>query len=506
MIAAVYCRVSTEEQGVTGTSLDSQQDACLKKATELGYTVPDSLIFRESFSGLTLDRPLFNMLRTGAKRGDFGAVIAYGPDRLSRKGEDILTVVAELKLSGVKLVCVQREFDDSFTGKMIAFVLGWASELEASQIKERTMRGKRSKAASGSMPQGTGKGLYGYGLDRENKRRFPIDAEVKVVNMLFTMIAEGDSLFKAAKTLNDAGITTKHGSMWHPLSIKRLITNTAFIGKTYFGKTRQNGKKSEVVPEDEWIMMPDVTPAIVDDYLFQQANRALAKSRLTNRGRPQNDYLLTGHVSCDKCGTHLVGTCLNKQYRYYRCRCTYPTSVSKPTCDAGYIRADQIEELVWEKVKEVIEHPKLIMAEVEKRAEVSKSGNTRVEKEVARMQKKIATNETQQQRLLTLFGNGGIDQDAVLDKLSHLKKEKQEYVEQANRLSKSIEQRIDITEARKRIDQYCKRVKDNLDKFSLQSKKRALNALDVQVMAAPEKVKIRVAVALEFTTIERTSA
>jgi hypothetical protein len=45
-----------------------------------------------------------------------------------------------------------------------------------------------------------------------------------------------------------------------------------------------------------------------------------------------------------------------------------------------------------------------------------------------------------------------------------------------------------------------------LDKFSLQGKKQALNALDVHVMAVPEKIKIRVAVALEFITIERTSA
>jgi hypothetical protein len=37
-------------------------------------------------------------------------------------------------------------------------------------------------------------------------------------------------------------------------------------------------------------------------------------------------------------------------------------------------------------------------------------------------------------------------------------------------------------------------------------KRKALNALDVQVMAVPEKVKIRVALALEFITIEQTSA
>ena len=59
-----------------------------------------------------------------------------------------------------------------------------------------------------------------------------------------------------------------------------------------------------------------------------------------------------------------------------------------------------------------------------------------------------------------------------MDKLSHLKKEKQEYVEQANGLSKSIEQRIDINEARQKIDQYCKKVKSKLDKFSQQGKNR----------------------------------
>jgi site-specific DNA recombinase len=250
----------------------------------------------------------------------------------------------------------------------------------------------------------------------------------------------------------------------------------------------------------------DVSPAIVDDYLFQQANKALTASKVTNRGRPQNDYLLTGHVSCGKCGTHLVGTCLNHKYRYYRCRCTYPTSVSKPTCDAGYIRADQIEELAWDKVKEVIEHPKVIMAELEKRAEISKSGNGRVEREIARFQKKIGSNETQQQRLLTLFGNGEIDQSAVTDKLGQLKKEKQEFQDQLNRLSKLLEKRIDINDVKEKIHQYCKRVKTNLGKCSFSTKRQALNALDVQIIAVPEKMKIRVAVPTEFITIERTSA
>ena len=36
MKAAIYCRVSTEDQEREGTSLQSQREACIKKAKELG--------------------------------------------------------------------------------------------------------------------------------------------------------------------------------------------------------------------------------------------------------------------------------------------------------------------------------------------------------------------------------------------------------------------------------------------------------------------------------------
>jgi len=36
MKAAIYCRVSTEDQEREGSSLDSQLEACVKKALDLG--------------------------------------------------------------------------------------------------------------------------------------------------------------------------------------------------------------------------------------------------------------------------------------------------------------------------------------------------------------------------------------------------------------------------------------------------------------------------------------
>ena len=146
------------------------------------------------------------------------------------------------------------------------------------------------------------------------------------------------------------------------------------------------------------------------------------------------------------------------------------------------------------------------MAELKKRSDANRSGNGRIEKEIARIQKKITANDTQQQRLLTLFGNGSIDEGAIVEKLSQLNKEKQDYEDKVTKLSKSKEQLININSAKEKIEQYCQRVKANLNKCSLQDKRKALNALDVQIVAIPEKMKIRIAVPLEFITIEQTSA
>ena len=74
-----------------------------------------------------------------------------------------------------------------------------------------------------------------------------------------------------------------------------------------------------------------------------------------------------------------------------------------------------------------------------------------------------------------------------------------------SKLSKSIEQKIDINAAKEKIEQCCKRLKVNLDKCTLQDKKKALNALDVQIVAIPHEMKIRIAVPLEFITIVQTS-
>jgi len=82
MKAAIHAKVSTEEQQKEGTSLESQTEACSKLAKEKGYDVPECLIFRETFSALTMDRPQLTKVRQKVKGGELTAIIIHTPDRL----------------------------------------------------------------------------------------------------------------------------------------------------------------------------------------------------------------------------------------------------------------------------------------------------------------------------------------------------------------------------------------------------------------------------------------
>src|SRR4030067_465266 len=80
--AAIYCRVSTEDQEKEGTSLQTQLEACLKYCQDKGYDV--AYRFSEAYSGRTLERLKLNDLRELVRTDQIDVVVVYCLDRLSR--------------------------------------------------------------------------------------------------------------------------------------------------------------------------------------------------------------------------------------------------------------------------------------------------------------------------------------------------------------------------------------------------------------------------------------
>ena len=273
--ATIYARVSTAQQE-DGTSLDTQVAACLALAEERGWQVEQPHVFREQSSGADQERLLLTQVRRLVRLGVVKAVIVHSPDRLSRDPLHLMVMTEEFTEAGVKLLFVQGPSGTTAEDKLVRYILGYVGEKEREFITERTMRGKKSTAQNGRMPVGTEKGLYGYQYDPTTKQRTILHTEAAAVKNAFAWASQGISFYQIALRLNDQDIPTKSGSAWHPLTVKRMLTNTSYMGLDYYGKTRTRrtrggGRTVEVLPEEEWVRIEGFTPPIIEEAVFTLA-------------------------------------------------------------------------------------------------------------------------------------------------------------------------------------------------------------------------------------------
>ncbi len=126
---AVYCRVSTDNQEREGTSLQTQLENCLTYCQSKGYDV--SYRFSEAYSGLSLDRPKLDALRDLVRAEAIDVVVIYSLDRFTRDPGHGVILQEELEKHSVTLEAVTETVESTDLGKLISYIRGYASKVEA---------------------------------------------------------------------------------------------------------------------------------------------------------------------------------------------------------------------------------------------------------------------------------------------------------------------------------------------------------------------------------------
>ncbi len=489
MKAAIYCRVSTEGQEQDGTSLQTQLEACLKYCQSKNYEV--AYQFKEAYSGLSLERPKLNELRELVRSDEVDVVVVYSLDRFSRDPVHGVILMQELEKHGVYLEAATETVDNSEVGKLVFYIKGYAAKLDAERRRDATTRGKKALLKAGKIPNGEGKGIYGYELSREFKKRIPIEKESKVVKRIFEMIISGMPAAKVARVLNEEGIITKTGKEWRSSLITKIVRNPAYIGITYYGVTK--GKHNRIkVPKEEWILLPDATPAIISKELFDQAQEVKDKTKKLYSNKTIYEYPLRGFVVCGECGSPLVGTCLKKKHRYYKCSGTYDTYTRKKICHAKLIPADMLENAVWGKVSEVLANPESLMYEVGKQVEAEREriDSGTIDQEIRELTRKLKKYEGQERRLAQMF-KLGFNPDIVLDEMNQTNKEKKADEDRLAQLKETKDNITRINNYQADIKELCVRIIPDLDNCTNQDKKDAYDCLDLKIKATPEAIDIK---------------
>jgi putative DNA-invertase from lambdoid prophage Rac len=144
--AAIYCRVSTDQQDYQRQIIDLE-GFCARA----GYTVVG--IFTETASGMKDNRIERNKVMKLAQARKIDAILVTEMTRWGRSTIDLLTTLKTLEAYGVSVVA-QTGFQFDLTspqGKLLAGILSSLSEFERDLISERTKSGLAAAKSKGKI-------------------------------------------------------------------------------------------------------------------------------------------------------------------------------------------------------------------------------------------------------------------------------------------------------------------------------------------------------------------
>jgi site-specific DNA recombinase len=482
--AAIYTRVSTDNQEREGTSLQTQLEHCLTYCHDKGYDV--AYRFSEAYSGLSLERPELEKLRELVRAESIDLVVVYSLDRLCRDPGHGVIITQELERHDVKLEAVTEDVENTDLGKLISYIRGFASKLEAEKIKERTVRGRRARALEGRIPHGGFSGLYGYDYDKIGKRRTINETEVSWVRQMFSwLVDEGLSTNGITFRLRDLNAPTKTGKIWNRSRVIQILKNPAYTGRTYAFTVLQGTNRRK--PHSEWIEIPGVTPAIIPDDIFDEAQERLRLNAQQSIRNMKLQYLLRGHLSCKQCGRSYSGHSENNR-RYYRCpgkkRMTSPVH----QCKNKNWSADKIEGLVWDKIEALLNTPEFILDAIEKQRD--NADNTGVlDDELLKVEKQLRQLKREQEQLLQ-WALKGFPEDMVVSENKKINDNRERLESQRADLERRIEESKGANTSLPEMEARLQLIRQKLTTLDFDMKRLALEMLNIKVLVDNMNIEI----------------
>lgn len=498
--AAVYCRVSTEDQEREGTSLQTQLQACLRYCRERGYDADYQ--FTETYSGLTLERPRLNELRELVRNERVDVIVFYSLDRLSRDPTHGVIIQEELAKHNIGLEAVSETVESTELGKLISYIRGFASKLEVEKIRERTMRGKKAKALEGKIPHGGFAHLYGCAYDKIRKKRVVNETEAYWVRQIYDwLVNEGMCTNSITQKLRALNAPTKRSQHWNRSTVLGILKNPAYTGKTY-AFTTYTGKTVRK-PQNEWIEIPDATPVLITEEVFQAAQKQLQLNYQRAKRNTKQQYLLRSHVYCRQCGRAYCGQ-VNRTSRYYRCLGKQRMTVPVNRCLNRYWSADKLEALIWKEIERVLDNPELIIKEIEKhRDDANHLGVS--ETELQQVERQLKEIERDQEQLLQ-WALKGFPEETVLAENKKINNKRETLKASKAELEAQIKASQEAAVSLPKLEQSVELIRDTISALDFEAKRMALDALSIKVWLDGDHVEVIGVIPVEDAAIVTTQS
>lgn len=280
---AVYLRQSLDRDGER-LAVTRQREDCFALAQDRGWEIVDEYEDNSvSAYDRSKSRPAYDRMVADFAAGRFDALICWDLDRLTRQPRQLEDWIEAAETRGLLFVTANGEADLSTDGgRMYARIKASVARAEGERKGARQRRAMAQRIERGIVPAGTR--LTGYTTKGE-----VLPEEADLVRSIFDRFAAGESLFSIAGSLSEAGVPPRRSSVWHPSSVRDLLTNARYAGLQVFqGKpTGHRGNWEPLVGEPTFATVQ----AILTD-----------PRRITNREGTARKHLGSGLFVCDECG------------------------------------------------------------------------------------------------------------------------------------------------------------------------------------------------------------
>jgi site-specific DNA recombinase len=515
-MAAIYARVSSEQQREENT-IASQTASLIEFAKSHDLEVPEEWVFEDKgYSGATLERPGLERVRDLAAEGHIQVVLAYAPDRLSRKYAYQILLIEELARHGVETLFVRAPQGDSAEDQLLVQFQGMIAEYERAQILERSRRGKRHRAHSGEISVLSG-APYGYRYIRktdEAPAAYTVyEAEAGVVRRIYEMYTlQGLSIGEITRRLNAEGIPTrKVSARWERSTVWAVLRNPAYRGVACFGKTRASARTRVMRPQrrrgvtaptmtegherprEEWIEIP--VPALVSEESFARAQELLQENKILSRRRTIEPSVVQGLVSCQKCGYAFARTSTRTSARkihYYKCIGSDSwRKLGGPVCDnRRLVRQDLLDQIVWAEVIRLLEDPTLIQQELDRRLAAARSSDP-TKKHEQNLQRELIHVGKGIERLLNAYQEGLLSIEQLRERMPGLRQREQMLRTELRAIADQVNDRAAFLRLAETLTAFLTRLRSTAETLNVAERQRIVRLLVKDVLVGDNDITIR---------------
>lgn len=352
----LYARKSSESDERQTMSIDSQIKEMTELAVKEGLQIRD--IRSESHSAKDSGlRPVFGNLIKDIGRGEFGGILTWAPDRLSRNAGDLGQLVDLMDQGKLQQI---RTYSQTFTNdpgqKFLLMILCSQAKLENDQKGINVKRGIRAKCEMGWRP---GPAPIGYMNVSQGgvKKIIPDPERAPHIKEMFELFGEGCYYGRDLKRMFDKeGVTTPNGKQVPLSMIYRVLKNSFYYGEFEYPKDSGNWYEGAHEP-------------LISKELFEEVQEKIKVPQKAPWRSVKLDY--RNVFKCGECGYNITGELKRRKlksgrYRehiYYHCvrtpfkKCSQNNYLSQNELEDEILRfiSENVEQLeISDKLKESI--------------------------------------------------------------------------------------------------------------------------------------------------------